>query len=158
METNPNTIITYALMALALLAVPIAILLARASNAALTGIAEKVKAETKAGLKQSAILSILHLGNVAASRVLGKVAPQVRAALADGKVTPEERTGIKNTVLNELRAMLTEEGKDELFKFVGLDDGALGTYLDGIVEKSISEATKPAVKLEAKPVAPPASP
>lgn len=157
---NANDILKYVLIALGLLAIPIALFLSRYASKAMNAIAAKVTAETKAGLAQSAILRILHFGDVATQRMLGRLAPQFRAALADGELSKEERTELKNAALAELKAILVEEGKEELLGFLGIASGAVDGYLEGIIEKSINEAkttvaaSTPVIEAEAAPSVP----
>jgi len=64
--------------------------------------------------------------------------PLVQKALEDGKLTPEEATELKKHALDLVKDSLGTEGLEALKRALGLTgDGAVATYLSGLVERAL---------------------
>lgn len=152
---NSDTLLKYALLVLAILAPIIIGLLARGMLKGIGAWREKLMAETKSGLAREAISRILHIGEMVVLDIENTLKPAIAKALEDRQLTAEERRNLRDLALSRLKAVLTEQGKQELMGFLGIAGGALDAYLGGVVESAVVKAQLPPVTTAATVVATP---
>jgi hypothetical protein len=87
------------------------------------------------------------LAQAVVAHVEAKVRPGMRAALADGKLTLEERKAIQAEAMKALKEALGEQGLTKLKKMLTLVGGSAEVYLSGLLERAFR-----AFKAEAPPV------
>lgn len=63
--------------------------------------------------------------------------PELKAATADGVLTPTELARLKNEALKRLKESLGEHGMAELRDVLQVSAGSLGVFLSGIIEKAL---------------------
>lgn len=86
--------------------------------------------------------SLWVLAQTVVAHVEKELRPKIQKALEDGKLTPEEGQALKNEAL---RLFKEAGGKSllDLQKLLGLTEGAVGTFVSGLLERAVS-AMKPA--------------
>jgi hypothetical protein len=97
-----------------------------------TKVAARQTADAKKTRAETALLQLAQLVTMLAGKAWDRLSPKVQAALADGRVTPEERAGIEA----EVKAILAEGGEqltsaDELGKIAS----ALGLPMAGLIAR-----------------------
>lgn len=86
--------------------------------------------------------SLWVLAQTVVAHVEKELRPKVQKALEDGKLTPEEGAQLK---AEALRLFKEAAGKNllDLQKLLGLTEGAVGTFISGLLERAVS-SIKPA--------------
>lgn len=64
---------------------------------------------------------------------------ELKAASADGRLTPEERAAVKAKAIEIVRTHLGAKGVTELAKVLGLDDGGLEKVLSTRIEAAVHD-------------------
>lgn len=119
--------------------------------------ADAAKAEKTA---QAALLRIGVLATTILGRAWDTLAPQVQAAIADGKVTAEERAALERAVRSLVGQFVGEDELEQLARAIGLPLPGLIAKLASMVLDQFTKAHDPDVPTEsalAFPVAAPAA-
>lgn len=82
------------------------------------------------------------------AHIESEMRPKLTSALADGRLTPEERLELKEQAMRLLKEALAEKGLAQLEKVRGLTGSATQVYLSGLVERALG-AQKAVGKLAA---------
>lgn len=102
--------------------------------------------------KTSRVYAAFHQVAILVDGVLSDVAtgirPDIDAAAADGKVTPEERKLIGAKALDLTKKALGQRGLTQLSGMLGIGGAAIETWLSGVVQDRLS------VKMGTVPVPP----
>jgi hypothetical protein len=64
---------------------------------------------------------------------------QLKEALADGVLSPEEKARLKKTALDKLKSYLGAKGLCELSEVLGFNEGALESFLGTKVESAVHD-------------------
>jgi hypothetical protein len=111
--------------------------------AALTWLAAKVAQLVHAKVKNECLRGVLvRLDDavLAAVREVHQVTvEELKAASADGKLTPEERARVKQVAIDAVKSHLGKRGIGELAKVLGLGDGAVDRLLATRVEAAVHD-------------------
>lgn len=111
--------------------------------AALTWVAAKIAQYIQAKVKNEYLRGVLvRLDDavLAAVREVQQVTVEaIKSASADGKLTAEERAGVKQAALNSVKSHLGMKGLGELAKVLGLDGGAVERLLSTRVEAAVHD-------------------
>jgi len=111
--------------------------------AALTWVAAKVAQYIQAKVKNEYLRGVLvRLDDavLAAVREVQQVTVEaIKAGSADGKLTPDERTRVKQAAIDSVKSHLGTKGLSELAKILGLDGGAVEKLLSTRVEAAVHD-------------------
>lgn len=119
--------------ALPLLATALTSLLALALKALVTWLNSKAE-----GSKLAAVAAkVAHFSELVVTDLEHTVKPELEKALADGKLTDEEKEGLKALALERLKALLADSGMKELKGVMGILTPQLELYLSGAIEKAL---------------------
>lgn len=120
---------------MAMIAVYIAIAAAVVGLAGVVGYWLSVKA------KESKVWAVVNVAYVKLQAIVAHVEvairPNVRKALADGRITPEEGAALKAEAIKLFRDAAGTEIED-LKKYLNLGEGALAVFISGLLEKALS--------------------
>jgi hypothetical protein len=111
--------------------------------AALTWAAAKLAQYIQAKVKSEYLRGVLvRLDDavLAAVREIQQVTVEaIKAASADGKLTPEERAKVKQAAIDSVKSHLGTKGLAELAKILGLEGGAIEKLLSTRVEAAVHD-------------------
>jgi hypothetical protein len=111
--------------------------------AALTWVSAKVAQLISAKVKNEylrGVLGRLDDAVLAAVREVQQVTVDaIKAASADGKLTPEERARVKQVAIDAVKSHLGAKGLAELARILGLEDGAIDKLLSTRVEAAVHD-------------------
>ncbi len=111
--------------------------------AALTWAAAKLAQYIQAKVKSEYLRGVLvRLDDavLAAVREVQQVTVEaIKAASADGKLTPEERAKVKQAAIDSVKSHLGTKGLAELAKILGLEGGAIEKLLSTRVEAAVHD-------------------
>lgn len=114
--------------------------------------AERDRAAGKAISVADVAARATHIATQIVQDIQVTLRPELEAALADGKLTEEEKAKLKAAAMARLKATLGETGMAELRELLGIAEDGLGGYLSGLIESALV-----GVKAGSKqPVSPPA--
>lgn len=94
------------------------------------------KAETSKGAAIAA--KVAHFSELVVADLEATVKPELQKALADGKLTLEEKEGLKNLALERVKLLLADKGLGELQAVLGLLTPQIELYLSGAIEKALA--------------------
>lgn len=63
--------------------------------------------------------------------------PEIRKAAEDGRITPDEREGLRNVALEKLRARFSREWLEELCERLRLDESGMTDMMIGNIEAQV---------------------
>lgn len=113
-----------------------------ALTAVLAAGAAAIRARDKENSAWSLLNRILTAAQTAASQVQAEMTPAIKAALADGKITPEEAASLKARGLEVLR--LVAGAQLELVpKTLGIAPEAMPTFLSAALERAVTALKGP---------------
>lgn len=115
-----------------------------------TLLARRAKESTVARLAAHAF----DLAQSVVAHIEAEMRPKLVTALADGRLTPEERLALKEQAMRLLKDALAAEGLKKLEKVRGLAGPTLEVYLSGLLERALGSQRAVFVPRLAK-VAPP---
>jgi len=111
--------------------------------AALTWVAAKVAQYIQAKVKNEYLRGVLVRLDDAVLAVVREVqqvtVEAIKSASADGKLTPDERTRVKQAAIDSVKSHLGMKGLGELAKILGLDSGAVERLLSTRVEAAVHD-------------------
>lgn len=81
---------------------------------------------------------VLHFGEVVVHDLEVTLKPQLLIAVADGELTPVEIAQLRAVALERFKALLKQEGLNELQSVLGIGAGMVDTYLQGVLEKAVA--------------------
>lgn len=114
-----------------------------------TLIQKKMKAD-------SAWTKLANIGVALVGKAWDRLGPEVQAALADGKITAEERTHIEQVAMELLGEVTDDKTVEEIAKAVGLPvPGIVAWLVSGFIDRWVSahDSNIPEVSPKAFPVA-----
>jgi len=85
-------------------------------------------------------LKVAMLADAVVADLNATVKPELQAALADGKLTDEEKKYLKDLALARLKDMLGKHGLSTIQSVIGVWLPSIDTYLSGVIEQSVSAA------------------
>lgn len=97
---------------------------------------------------QAALLRVAALASTLVGRAWDTLAPQVQAAIADGKVTAEERAALERAIRGLVGQFVTEDELAALAKALGLPLPGLVAKLASMVLDTFTKAHDPDVPTE----------
>jgi len=122
-------------------------ILATVITAALTWAAARlvvyIKAKTQATWLQGLLIRATDAVAVAVKAVVQTYSEAIKAAKADGKLTPEEAAQAKALGLAKAKELIGPAGIAQLVKILGLDSGALDAWLGTRIEAAVHDTKAP---------------
>ena len=124
---------------------------------AANSIRKKQEADAANTKAQTALLKLGAIALAMAGRAWDKLSPDIQAALADGKMSPEERAHIEAEVQALLKDFASADDLEEIGKALGIPlPGLVAKIAAMLIEKFAfaHDASNPAVSAKVYPVAP----
>jgi len=98
-----------------------------------------IKAKEKTSKLAGAGLKVFNFAMAVVADLEVTLKPELAMACKDGVLTKAEITHLRDTALARLKAMLGTAGIAELSKVLGLNPESLDKYLQGQIERAVSE-------------------
>lgn len=104
----------------------------------LVALRKKLEAQAQESKIAAVGAKVAHFGEVVTRELEATLKPELKAATADGKLTPEEYKKLRDIAMARLKSLLAEQGLQELEGVLGIGAGALDGYLGGIIERAVA--------------------
>jgi hypothetical protein len=110
---------------------------------ALTLLFAKLSQKAGAQAKESKLYAfgtrLAHFAEVVVHDLEVTLKPQLLKATEDGTLSAVEIGQLRATALERLKALLKQEGLDELQSVLGIGSSMVDTYLNGVLEKAVAK-------------------